>query len=274
MLEIGINTNNECGESFYDTCNNIKETGFGSVMIALLRGQEEKQFECVKNFGLNIQFVHLDNSSNDMWVQGYSHDKQKAVYKKQIDMCAKYGVPIAILHATIGDPCYKVITPNDYALNEFKNLVEYAKTKNVLLALENVDDNSYEHFSFLLNNIESDNFGFCYDVGHHNLYNKNINFINLYGERLFAVHLHDNWGNYKIGDDFTHDLHLLPFDGNIDFEKVIQQLKKVQYKNAIMLEVHKSPVGEPKIYNDLTNLEFLNKAKYTAEKLIGMIRLK
>ena len=46
---------------------------------------------------------------------------------------------------------------------------------------------------------------------------------------FFAVHLHDN--------DKTDDLHLLPFDGTIDWDNVIQKLKDCNYNGPITLEL-------------------------------------
>ena len=175
------------------------------------------------------------------------------------------------MHATIGDPNSIVIAPNEFGLNEFKRLVDFAKSKNVKIALENVDNSGFLHFKFLLDDIKSDNLGFCYDVGHHNLYNKDIDLLKLFGDRLLAVHLHDNLGDYKFGDDYTRDLHLLPFYGNANFDKIVKQLKSVNYNSTIMIETHKNPIAELKLYKDITNAEFLERAKSIAEKLKNMM---
>lgn len=272
MFDIGINTNNESGKDFFEICNNIKQCGFGSIMVALIRGKEEQQLEYASKSGLKIAYVHLDNlSTNDMWVKGFAHDNQLVVYKKQIELCAKFGVKIAILHPTLGDPNTLVIQPNEFALGEFRELVDFAESKQVKIALENLDNNSLIHFRYLLDNIKSSNFGFCYDVGHHNLYSKNVDLLSLYGDRLIAVHLHDNYGDYEYGDDYTRDLHLLPFDGNIDYSSIMHHLKEIGYKNTIMIETHKNPIAELNLYKDLTNAQFLAKAKIIAEKLRVMI---
>lgn len=272
MQKIGINTNNDCGSDFFEICDNIKNSGFDSIMIALIRGLEEKQFEYAKKLGLDISFVHLDNTyTNDMWVKGFAHVAQMSVYLKQIELCSKYGVKIAIIHSTNGNPNSIVLAPNLYGLNEFKRLVDFAKSKDVKIALENVDNGSLPHFKYLLNNIHSDYFGFCYDIGHHNLYNKNIDMLSQYADRLLAVHLHDNLGNYQYGDDYTKDLHLLPFDGNVNYEKITEKLKAVDYKNTIMLEIHKTPIADVDKYKNITNDEYLQKAKSVAIKLKNMI---
>ena len=68
-----------------------------------------------------------------------------------------------------------------------------------------------------------------------------------FGERLMAMHLNDNFG---VRENPTNipldsmewarvvDLHLLPFDGNIDWNKLTRQLKSFEYERAIALEVY------------------------------------
>ena len=53
--------------------------------------------------------------------------------------------------------------------------------------------------------------------------------LTLYGDRLMALHLHDNNGK--------EDWHALPFAGNINWNDVANKLKKIKYKGAISLEV-------------------------------------
>lgn len=272
MLEIGINTNNECGKDYEDVCDNIKKAEIPNVMIAFKVGKEESQIKYALSLGLKIPYVHLNvENPNDLWVKGAMHDKWIESIRKEIELCSKYNIPIAIYHATIGNPNCKVISPSEFALNSFLNLAKYAENLGVKLALENLDNNSIEHFRFLLDNVKMDNVGFCYDAGHHNLYAKDLDLLELYGNRLMAVHLHDNLGDYQFGDDYTRDLHYIPFDGNVDYDRVISGLKKANYKNVIMLELHKRSRGLPKLYENMSNLEYLKKCKQTAEKIRDLI---
>ena len=52
---------------------------------------------------------------------------------------------------------------------------------------------------------------------------------NFFKDRIFAVHLHDN--------DKSDDLHLLPFDGTIDWKYVIKKLKECHYNGPVTLEL-------------------------------------
>ena len=51
MQKIGINTNNDCGLDFFEICDNIKNSGFESIMIAFIRDKEVKQLEYAKKLG-------------------------------------------------------------------------------------------------------------------------------------------------------------------------------------------------------------------------------
>lgn len=48
-------------------------------------------------------------------------------------------------------------------------------------------------------------------------------------DRILAVHLHDN--------DKSDDLHLLPFDGTIDWKYVMNKLKECNYNGPITMEL-------------------------------------
>ena len=84
-------------------------------------------------------------------------------------------------------------------------------------------------FERVLGNIKDDNVGICFDAGHcHVHFNDEFNF-EFFKDRIFAVHLHDN--------DKSDDLHLLPFDGTIDWKNVIEKLKECNFNGPITLEI-------------------------------------
>lgn len=72
-------------------------------------------------------------------------------------------------------------------------------------------------------------FGVCFDVGHYHVHFKDEFDFEKIKNRVFAVHLHDN--------DQTDDQHLLPYDGTLDWDKVIQNLNNCNYKGPVTLEL-------------------------------------
>ena len=270
MLEIGINTNNECGKDTRDILTNIKKAGFQNVMVAFKVGKAEETLKMAQEFGLKVPFVHLSNS-NDLWAKGEENDFLMANLKEQIEITAKYHVPIAVLHATQGSADQLALPPNEFGLKCILELVKFAKKHKVKIALENLDQSSFKHFKYVMDNIDDKNLGYCYDAGHHQLYIPNIDLLKKYGHRILAVHLHVKLMYWEFGYDWTRDLHRLPFDGKIDYNKIIKKLAATNYNNVVMLELHKDSCGEPRIYKDTPDMDFLKEAKKRAEKLAEMI---
>lgn len=272
MLKIGINTNNECGQNDEEIFQNLKNVGFENVMLYYNPKGVEQSMILAKSMGLNIVYYHISNNhSNDLWAVGESVDKFMQGVIDQIELCGKHKIPIAVMHCAQGSPSDFPLKPNKQGLNNFKKILDVAKKCNVKIALENIDCFSIKNLHYLLDNINDDNLGFCYDAGHHHLYNAKKNLLKKYANRVFATHLHDNLMDWHFGYDYTRDLHRLPFDGKIDFEKVCQRLKKANYNGIVMLEVHKKAVGSPQLYENVDNLDFLAEAKKRAEKLVDMI---
>ena len=132
---------------------------------------------------------------------------------------------MVIMHLTGGfnAPMY-----NEKGLRRIKDICDYAKSLNMKVAFENTKIKGY--LDYVMDNIDNDNVGVCFDSGHcHAHFNDELDFEK-FKNRIFAVHLHDN--------DGLDDLHLLPFDGTIDWEHTIKRLKESNYEGSITLEIH------------------------------------
>lgn len=272
MFEIGINSNNECGNNIAEICTNVKRAGFNNVMIAFKTGGEENAILEAKRQGLSIPYVHLNNRyANDLWARGETNDRYIEDVIKQIELCAKYDIRLAVLHGTEGGASDLALPPTQHAIDCMNKILRAAKKNNVKIALENLDAPNFDHFTYLLDNINSKWLGLCYDAGHHNLYRPDFDILDKYGDRILAVHLHDNLMDWEFGYDYTRDLHMLPFDGKIDYEKVCQKLAKTNYNNVIMLELHKFSCGKPRKYDNMAIDKYLNLAKERAEIIADKI---
>ncbi len=273
MLNLGINSNCDCtiNQNFYKTLKNL---GFKDVMLSFKNGDFAENIIELRDNGFNIPYVHLSyNRGNALWVKGESFNEYVNEICNQIETCGKLNIPIVVMHASCGNPADIPLKPNKQGIIGMKKMLEIAKKYHVKIALENSDYDSLEHLKYLLNNIYDDYLGFCYDSGHHNLYCKNEDLLKFYGNRLLAVHLHDNLMDWEYGFDHSRDLHRLPFDGKINFADVGKKLAEVNYSNSIMLEVRKMMWANTPdaIYKDLTDEEFLTLAHERAKKLEEMI---
>ena len=84
------------------------------------------------------------------------------------------------------------------------------------------------------------NVGLCWDSGHEACYtHRDLLAEPGHGEKLIATHLNDNLGTRDFGGERTglDDLHLLPFDGIIDWQDVAEHLNRWNYDDILMFEL-------------------------------------
>lgn len=133
-------------------------------------------------------------------------------------------IDLVVMHLTSGNepPMY-----NEIGLKRIKRLAKEAKDLKIKIAFENTKKQGY--LEYVLGNIKEENVGICYDAGHcHVHFNDEFNY-EFFKNRIFAVHLHDN--------DKSDDLHLIPFDGTIEWNNVLTKLKENNYTGPITLEL-------------------------------------
>jgi len=241
--------------SFEEALRKIKANGFETVL--LWWGEFEgsvplkKQPEVVQKLGLSVENAHAPYlGCNDLWLPG----EQGILYANQLVSCIKgcseAGVPTLVVHLTDRDepiPCDRI------GLERLKPVVEAAEQYRVTLAFENLQQ--IVHLETVLDTFSSPYVGFCYDSGHHNCCFKDLPLLNKYGDRLVALHLHDN--------DSTADQHKLPFDGNINWKSFTQAIRKIGYRGSLTLEVQTYNGYEQQMDADA----FLKKAFNSIQKI-------
>lgn len=76
----------------------------------------------------------------------------------------------------------------------------------------------------------------CLDVGHANVLGVNLyDTVTMLGDRLIALHLHDN--------DGTGDQHRLPFSGTADWDGFCRGLAEIGFTGSLSLETSRLPLG-------------------------------
>jgi len=133
------------------------------------------------------------------------------------------------------DPCYYRKNWEEWLSNSVETWephVRLAERSGFRLLLENVYENSPKVHAALFNAIPSDNFGFCFDVGHHNVFGKSPlkEWVQALGEKIMELHLHDN--------DGAEDTHQAIGTGNVDFIDLFQVMSKNGLTPTICLEPH------------------------------------
>lgn len=240
-----------------ETIHSIKKAGFKNVFIQWYdkdwEVSQEEQLKLCKELGLNIIFAHLGYQNvNCIWQEGIDGDNMVERYIKNIKDCKNNGITLVILHLMGGPQPPKY---NELGLNRIRKIVECAKELGVKVAFENTRFKGY--LEYILENIKEDNVGICFDSGHYHIFFNDEFDFEYFKDKIFAVHLHDN--------DKTDDLHLLPFDGTIDWKTVAQKLKESNYNGPVTLEL-----CYRYDYLNLTLDEFYKKGYEVGNKLAQM----
>lgn len=161
-------------------------------------------------------------------------------YLRCAEDCARFGIPVLVLHGWQGIRYTFPETPLDFRF--FDRLVDHVRNQNISLAFENLEGEEY--LDALLTRYGSESHvGFCWDSGHDHCYPHTMDFLARFGQRLLMTHLSDNFGLLDpSGIPCTKDdLHLLPFDGDLDWPHAIQRLHRAARQHTLNLELKYRP---------------------------------
>lgn len=227
----------------------IKETGFDAVSLWWGDKNKERYPALARSMGFEIDNIHAPfQNANSLWIDREEGEEYLHMLMDCVKDCNQYQIPTVVIHAT-GFSDLPPVT--SVGMGRIQRLVETAEQYKVRLAFENL--NGLDHLDAILKTFDSDFVGFCYDSGHENCYHRDADCLSQYGNRLFAIHLDDNFGD--------HDTHLLPFDGNADWNRIKDSLSKNCTLDFLTLEVDFNPKHEKsQIYQELSAAEYLARA--------------
>ncbi len=250
-----------------DALDLIADTGFETVFTGVVDecGLGEIKNKCDK-LGLELEFVHAPfKGINNMWLEG---DEYLTVYngmKESIYSCHSCDVKSTVCHISSGWLAPQI---NDLGLSRFDELVDLAVKQNVTIAFENLRKaGNVTYFTDRYDGVEQ--VRFCYDCGHEHCYTEHVPFVDIFADRLICTHLHDNFGRSKTDRMADGDLHLLPFDGNVDYRKMIDKLDEYDYRGSLMLEVFD---GMSRKYLDWGREKFVKEAFERVSKINSFSR--
>ena len=142
-------------------------------------------------------------------------------------------------------------------------LLDYAKEINVTICLENMPHREFsmakpDKIMEFVRLMDDPHFAVCLDFGHVATQEglQVADQIRLVGDKLQAVHIHDNNG--------IKDQHTWPGQGIVDWKETAKALKEVDYQGVFSLETYpwRDPDGDP--VEAIPAEEFLKKAKKLA----------
>ena len=239
---IGISTANGYPFlSFRERFALFSKLGFQSIMLWWGEGERETRAQRVglaNEYHLYIENVHADmENSNFLWVPDASGDEKAEELIQAIIDCKTYGIKCMVIHLTNGNEPPEI---SDIGLLRMEKIFLTAKRHEITLAIENV--RTEKHIRYILDHYHDEHIGFCLDTGHANIWFKDTDWLSLYGDRLAAVHLHDNNG--------INDEHSVPFMGNLGWNEIMYQLSRSLYHGPLTLETE---------YRGDENFEYLEK---------------
>lgn len=222
----------------------IEHPQFDEVMKAL-----EKTKIIVENFHAPFK------SHNDIWLQGEAGDIILERLCNAIECCVKYNVKVMVAHVSNGRPMPEI---TQVGLERFDRLMEYAKKEGVTVAFES--HRYLENVKFIMERYPEA--GFCLDNCHENAFTPGVRYMPMWGDRLIATHISDN--------EFVcdKDMHMLPFDGNIDFNETARELAQCGRDVTLMLEV--KPDNHER-YKGMSVREYYTEATKKLKQLDKMI---
>ncbi len=259
MRNLGINTDFiELTGDHAGGYAQVKLSGFSRVFVIYTdRERTLAHIQGAKQAGLIFDTLHGPwENINAIWREGLLGEQVIDRIADCVDFAGENGIPTVIIHLASGENSPPVSELGGQRLDA---LVDRARKAGVKLAFENQRKLAYLQYA-LARYKKEPCVGFCWDAGHEHCFTMDeIDFMALFGSRVYALHLHDNLGEYN------RDLHRIPFEGNIDFAQVAEKIKASGYQGTVMLEIIRRG------YPALSNVQFLEKAAAAAQRLRRML---
>lgn len=220
----------------------IRDVGFETVASGI-NGVEnicKLKNECDK-IGLELTFIHAPYfvnepfyiHTNEFWKSDLTYLPLYEATMTTIDGVAESGVGLLVMHVSGG---WNAPPVSDVGFSHFDRLVEYAMKRNVRIAFENI--RNVGNLAAIMDRYERiSNVVFCYDCGHEHCYTPGVRFLDFYGKKTVCTHIHDNPGRDPADWYKDNDIHIMPYDGTVDYQQMIDEMDKYGYEGPLTLEM-------------------------------------
>lgn len=196
----------------------IREAGFDHIIASTddrfnhQNGTLEEQVEYFKKNGLTLSSLHSKYTASELpefFKEGEIGDRMEQSLISDVLLAKKYGFTCVVVHL-FGEP-------SQIGLDRLKRVLKMCEQTNIPLAIENID--CQKVFLYVFENISHPLLRFCYDCGHHNIFDRDYDYLKNFGDKLICLHLHDNMGE---SDDHTVKKY-----GTIDWDKLAKKLAAI-----------------------------------------------
>lgn len=218
------------------------------------------------NNGITINQMHglwpHDDSTSE------SRDDVLIKHKKALCAAGKLGCKYFVIHPAMPygwgeEPSVEEVY--EITAERFLGLLPTAKDNGVVLCIENMPFRSGHSFSSVrevknfVRKIDDPNMKVCFDTGHCNVTGDNqYESVVLLGNDLAALHVHD--------DINRQDRHLIPYQGEIDWDGFIKGLQEIRFNGCLSLEAHIAD-GMPEPAKEQMQIALAQLIKSMASKL-------
>jgi sugar phosphate isomerase/epimerase len=217
-------------------------------------------------YGLAMPNLHSSHGIEKQWGNPDEYRRQAGVelVGNRVRMTAELGGDVVVLHPFYTRQPEGLLDEAATGLNlaamrrSLDELRPLCLEGGVRLALENLPDGLqvFELVTRLLGEYPADFLGLCFDSGHGNMTPGSLDLLDQWKDRLICMHLHDNLGKA--------DQHLLPYSGTVDWTGMMRLIGGSAYQDHVVLEVSRHS------YKDMTDAQFLSKAREIGEKLLSL----
>lgn len=260
MRQIGISVMNSLQLTNAQFAQMISESGFTAAFSEMQTiAQHDDLANQLAKHGITFENLHAPFSHiNDIWFDCDGGDIMLKELMDCIDRCHHSAIPYMVVHLSSGDNAPPV---TDLGRARFTQLIDHAISKNVGIAFEN--QRKLANLAWAMETFSADDrVGFCWDCGHEGCFTPGREYMPIFGNRLMATHIHDNYGVYN------QDCHLVPFDGSLDFERITRQIRESSYTGSLLLEL--IPEKTPS-YMQMNPIEYIKHAAKAAKRLRDMV---
>jgi len=244
---LGISTLVDYRVPLFDLLEKITDAGFSAVAFGHRLSHfpyfDKKAVTATADYcaklGLAVDYVHapIDISLDLSSPNEHVCEATVSTYKFTIDAAKELGARAVTAHLSNAD-CLSAEEIRERARIAEKpifELTDYARKKGIFFCLENMP-HPYAYQRLLeavldniLNSSNPEEINLCIDTCHISIHNPDpFKFIETFAPYFRTTHLSDNFG--------ARDIHLPPYSGNFDFDRLAEIMAKSGYDGNVMLE--------------------------------------
>lgn len=225
--------------------------------------------EHAEKTGMYFQSIHAPY----LPMRGMWEDKQKG--KEIVDRvseCLKCAgqaqVKKVVMHLISS---FDAIEPTKLGSEHFEQILECAEKYGITLCAENLEFPNILDF-VLTEYGNHPNLKLCYDTGHEHCYN-NYEVIQKHFMKMGAVHINDNLGLRNADGSLNRadDLHLLPFDGTVNFDRACDLMVGAGFTDELTFELKIQAFPESEKYRKMDFDDYLSLAYQRMTKIRKML---